>query len=191
MTAIRRGKPVGARWWRLRRNPLRRRSYLVEAWLLLAAWTLAVLAAVGAGVLTACAVEQELDGLRAERHAVPAALTENAERTMSSLDGGGGDRAWATVRWTAADGTTRTGVTRAGSTTRVWLDEEGRLMPEPATPDQAELQGAVLGAVAAVSAGAVVCLAGWAASSRVDRRRLAQWDTEWALVGPEWGRKAG
>lgn len=44
----------------------RRRSYFVEARLLLGTRTPAVLAAVGAGVLTAHAVEQNLDGLRAE-----------------------------------------------------------------------------------------------------------------------------
>ncbi|MEU2879366.1 hypothetical protein ABZ651_24505, partial [Streptomyces sp. NPDC007070] len=34
---------AGVRWWRWRRNPLRRTSDVVEAWLLLVAWTLAVL----------------------------------------------------------------------------------------------------------------------------------------------------
>ncbi|MEU6144512.1 hypothetical protein ABZ848_29690 [Streptomyces sp. NPDC047081] len=185
------------RWWRIRRNPLRRRSYLVEAWLLAATGILAVAAAVAAGVLTAVAVERNLDGLRAVRHPVPAVLTEDAERVTSGSDGTDDGHAWATVRWTAADGTTRTGITRvdagskAGSATRVWLDAKGRLVPEPASADEAELEGSVLGTAAAVSAGVSVILVGCWAYARLERRRLDQWDTEWALIGPQWGRRTG
>jgi hypothetical protein len=183
-------------WWRLRRNPLRRHSYRVEAWLRLAAGILAVIAAIVAGVLTAHAVERDLDGLRAERHAVTAVVTEDANRTIG-VEGADADRAWAHVRWTAADGTTRTGVARvdsaskAGSTTLVWLDAKGRLVPEPATAGEAELQGAVLGLAAGMGAGAAVVLLGGLACARLDRRRQEQWDMEWTLIGPQWGRKTG
>ncbi|MGK3938299.1 hypothetical protein RKD19_001045 [Streptomyces canus] len=184
------------RWWRLRRNPLRRRSYLVEAWLRSVTGILAVTFAIVMGVLAAHAVEGDLDGLRAERHAVPAVLTTDAKDTVG-VEGTDADRAWAHVRWTAADGTPRTGVarvdstSRAGSTTRVWLDAEGRLVPEPATAGEAEFQGAVLGAAAAVGTGAAVLLLGGLACARLDRRRQDQWDTEWALIDPRWGRKTG
>jgi len=197
MTPDRSGKPARVRWWRLRHNPLRRRSYLVEAWLLLAAWTLAAVAAVGTGVWTAHAVERSIEGLRAQRHSVRAVLTKDAERTVGTADGTDNDRAWATVRWTAADGTKHTGITRvdtgskAGSTTRVWLDAEGRLVPAPATADQARVQGAVLGGVAAVGTGSAVLLVGWGVCGRLERRRLDQWDAEWARVGPQWGHKTG
>ncbi len=183
-----------ARWWRLRRNPLRRPSYVVEAWLRLATGILAVTAAIVAGVLTARAVESDLDGLRAERHAVPAVVTTDARATVG-VEGTDADRAWAHVRWTAADGTARTGIARVdsasevGSTTLVWLDAKGRLVPEPATAGEAELQGVVLGTVAAVGAGTVVVLLGCLACARLDRRRQEQWDVEWALIGPQWGRK--
>ncbi|MET7690352.1 hypothetical protein ABZT06_20615 [Streptomyces sp. NPDC005483] len=196
MIRIRRRRQGQVRWWRLRRNPLRRRSYLVEAWLRLATGILAVTAAIVAGVLTAHAVEGDLDGLRAERHAVPAVVTEDAKRNIS-VEGTDSDRAWAHVRWKAADGTPRTGVARVdtasriGSTTLVWLDAKGRLVPEPATVDEAELQGAVLGAAAAVSAGASVILLGCLACAGLDRRRQEQWDMEWTLIGPQWGRKTG
>ncbi|MHC3469869.1 Rv1733c family protein [Streptomyces sp. 7R007] len=188
---------TATRWWRLRRSPLRRTSYLVEAWLLPAAWLLALAAAVVAGVLTARTVQHSSDALRSQRHAVPAVLTQDAQRTTSSVDGDGGDRAWARVRWTLPDGTTRTGVARvdaggrAGSTTRVWLDRQGRLVPQPASAGQAQMQSLVLGTVAAVSAGSVVLLAGWGVCSLLERRRLAAWDTEWALVSPGWRGKTG
>ncbi|MDN3027825.1 hypothetical protein [Streptomyces sp. S.PB5] len=183
--------------WRFRRSPLRRPSYLVEAWLLIATWTLAVVAAVVTGTLTARAIEQNINGLRAERHAVSAVLTEDAELSPSAAEGSDGGRAWATVRWTGQDGRVRTGVarvepgTKAGSPTRIWLDTEGRLVPAPATPDQAELHGTALGTVAAVGAGSAVLLAGWSGCARLDRRRLAQWDKEWADFDPRWGHRTG
>jgi hypothetical protein len=92
---------------------------------LLAAWTLAVVVAVGAGVWAALAVERNADAPRAERHPVPAVLTEDAERAVGAADDSDSDRAWVTARWTAADGTKHTGLSRvdsdskAGSTTRV------------------------------------------------------------------------
>ncbi|MFJ2238038.1 hypothetical protein [Streptomyces sp. NPDC087859] len=182
-------------WWRLRPSPLRRRSYLVEAWLLLVTWTLAVTAAVVAGVVTAPAAERDINGLRAQRHSVPAVLTENAEQSVA--EGGDGDRAWATVRWTGRDGRAHTGVarvdpgSRAGSPAEVWLDTDDRLVPEPSSAEQAEFHGAVLGTVAAVLAGAAVVLVGWGGRAWLERRRLAQWDKEWAGFGKQRGRKTG
>jgi hypothetical protein len=195
MKGTRRRRQGRVWWWRLRRNPLRRRSYLVEAWLLVATWILAVAAAFGAGVLTAHAVEHDLDALRAERHAVKAVTTEDAHRATGA-EGTGADKAWAHVRWAAADGATRTGVarvdsaTKAGGTTRVWLDAKGNLVPEPATADEARLQGAVLGSATALGAGVAVILLGGLTRARLDRRRQDQWDMEWALIDPQ-GRKTG
>lgn len=71
---------------RLRRNPLRRRSYLVEAWLLLLTWTLAIVAAVVTGVATAYAVQRNMDSRRAERHPFTAALTEKADLPTSATE---------------------------------------------------------------------------------------------------------
>lgn len=197
MTTVRHGRPARTRWWRLRRNPLRRSSYLVEAWLLLATWVLALVAAVAGGVHMAGVVERDVDTLRADRHAVQAVLTENAVGTTSSVDGDGTVHAWATVRWTAADGTRHTGVTRvapdsrAGGTVRIWVDSRNRLVPTPATAEQAALQGAVMGAVAAVTVGGLVLLAGWAACACLDRGRRDQWDAEWTRLDRQWGGTRG
>jgi hypothetical protein len=197
MTGIRSRRQGRVRWWRLRRNPLRRRSYLVEAWLLFATGILALGAAIVAGVLTAHAVERDLDSLRAQRHKVPAVVTQDV-RPAPGVDGMQGDQVWAHVRYQAANGKTRTGVARvdsarskAGGRTDVWLDARGNLVREPTTADEAEFQGAVMGAVAAVSAGTAVIFASWFARARMDRRRQEQWDAEWALIDPRWGRRTG
>ncbi|MFJ9535935.1 hypothetical protein ACIRPX_01555 [Streptomyces sp. NPDC101225] len=191
------GRRGRVRWWRLRRNPLRRRSYLVEAWLLFATGLLALGGAIAAGVLTAHAVQRDLDGVRAGRHQVPAVVTQGV-RPAPAVDGMDGGGVWAHVRYTAADGTTRTGLarvdsarSRTGSTTAVWLDARGNLVREPATAGEAEFQGAVTGAVAAVAAGAAVIMISWCARARMDRRRQEQWDMEWALIDPRWGRRTG
>ncbi|MEU6378724.1 hypothetical protein [Streptomyces sp. NPDC046909] len=181
--------------WRFRRSPLRRPSYLVEAWLLLVTWTLAVVTAVVAGAVTAQGVERDMNRLRAERHAVPALLTQDAQQPPA--EGGDTDQAWATVHWTGADGTAHKGVARvepggrAGSPTRIWLDTEGHVVSEPATAAQAELNGAVLGAATALVAFAAVAFTGLSGCARLERRRLARWDEEWAEIGPQWGRMTG
>ncbi|MFG2788167.1 hypothetical protein [Streptomyces sp. NPDC048419] len=184
-------------WWRLRRNPLRRRSYLVEAWLLLATGVLALGAAITAGVLIAHAVERDLNGLRAERHKAPAVVTQTV-RPAPGVDGMDAGQMWAHVRYTAADGQARTGIARvdserskAGSATVVWLDARDRLVREPTTAEEAAFQGAVMGAVAAVSAGTAVIFISCFTRACMDRRRQDQWDTEWALIEPRWGRKTG
>ncbi|MET7479283.1 hypothetical protein ABZT17_33660 [Streptomyces sp. NPDC005648] len=195
MTTVRHGRPAGRRWWRLRPNPLRRRSYVVEAWLLLATWVLALTAAVAGGVYIAGAVERDVDALRATRHTAQAVLTGNAVRTTYSVDGTA--QAWAGVRWTAADGTSHTGVarvaadSRAGGTVRIWVDGKNRLVPAPGSAEQADLQGAVVGVVAALTVGGLVLLAGWGACARLDRGRLDRWDEDWTRLDRQWGGTRG
>ncbi|MFG3203607.1 hypothetical protein [Streptomyces sp. NPDC048192] len=53
---MKRPRSTRVRGWRWRRNPLRRRSDVVDAWLLLAAWTVALVSGLVVGLLTADAV---------------------------------------------------------------------------------------------------------------------------------------
>jgi hypothetical protein len=182
--------------WRWRSNPLRRRSDVVEAWLLLAVWVLAVAAGAVVGAATAHSVERNLNERRAERHAVSAVVAEDAPDTVSTTTGTRG-QAWVTVRWTAADGSPRTGTARvqpgtgSGATVRVWLDRHGNVVPAPLSSGEAELQGIALGTATAVGAGATVVFLGWVVRGRLERRRLARWDMEWARIGPQWGHRTG
>ncbi|MFM9589234.1 hypothetical protein ACKI1J_12075 [Streptomyces scabiei] len=184
------------RLWRWRPNPLRRRSDIVEGWLLLAVCALAVVTGAFVGAATAYGVERDMNEQRAERHPVRAVLVEDASESVSATARVGG-QVWADVRWTAADGSPRTGTARVepgsdeGTTVRVWLDRHGNVVPEPLNSDEAGLQGAVLGAAAAVGAALAVSCLGRVVHGRVERRRLAAWDTEWAKVGPQWGQRTG
>ncbi|MEV0223231.1 hypothetical protein [Streptomyces sp. NPDC050704] len=190
MAALRGPRVLLWRWWP---NPLRRRSDALEAWIVLAAWTLTLLAGVLAGLATARSVEHSLDRERAEWRAVPALLTERAPGTTTT----GAERVWARVRWTAADGSAHTGQTRveagstAGTAVTVWNDRDGRLATRPATEAQADLRAALVGTLAGMSAAVLPFAGGRTVRGRLERRRMEAWDAEWEQVGPQWGWKTG
>ncbi|GDY78696.1 hypothetical protein SAV31267_081810 [Streptomyces avermitilis] len=138
-----RRKPL-ARWrrnplWRWRRNQLRRRSDVLEAWVLLSAWTVTVLCGVLTGLAAAHSVEQGLARERAEWRPVRALVAEDAPESSAAASSGA-DRVWAKVRWTTANGSTHSGQARvaAGSATgtpvTVWTDRDGLLVTKPVPP---------------------------------------------------------
>ncbi|MFD1659268.1 hypothetical protein ACFSL4_13910 [Streptomyces caeni] len=185
------------RWlWRWRRNSLRRRSDRVEAWIVLVTWFFVLLAGAFAGQAAAGAVQDGLDARRAQSSPVRAVLAEDAAKrpqTTPYADGA----VWAQVRWTAADGSARTGLakvgadSKAGSTTTVWTDRTGELVPRPATAAEARLQALLLGALAGLGAAGGVLAGGWLVRGRLERRRLQAWDREWEQIGPRWRRTIG
>ncbi|MFE0477321.1 hypothetical protein ACFW2V_37570 [Streptomyces sp. NPDC058947] len=191
-----RRKAAPVRLWRWRSNPLRRRSDRVEAWIVLAGWVLAVLCGAVAALAAATAVDGSLSAQRAQTRAVPAVLTERAPRTPQvTTDGSGGDTVWATVRWTAPDGSPHTGRTEvepdaaAGTRVTVWTDRAGRLAAAPLSPTESRFQAVGTGVLAGAGAGAAVWACGRLARLRLDRRRLQRWDAEWARVGPQWRKR--
>ncbi|MFF4359992.1 hypothetical protein [Streptomyces sp. NPDC001604] len=182
------------RFWRWRHNPLRRHSDVMEAWILLATWTIALVCGLLAGSAADAAMQDSLAARRAAVHAVSAELTRNADSTANvSTDGGA--TVWGTVRWTAADGTTHTGLTRvdpsstAGTSVTVWVDNRGALTTRPPTEGDARGQSAVTGALAAAGAAGVALACGRLTRQRLDRRRLRAWEAEWEQVGPQWRKK--
>ncbi|MFC9927488.1 hypothetical protein [Streptomyces sp. NPDC127190] len=181
--------------WRWRRNPLKRRADVVEAWVLLGAWLLTVLAGLLGGLMAARSVEQGLAGERASRHAVVARVVGRVPKPAAEGGrAGAGDQVWATMRWTAPDGSVHTGRiqveagTRDGTTLTVWTDPRGRLTDRPTTATEAALRAALAGALVGASAAAVPFAGGLLLRGRLERRRMAAWDTEWARLGPQWGR---
>ncbi|MGJ5749743.1 Rv1733c family protein [Streptomyces puniciscabiei] len=181
--------------WRWRRNPLRRRADVVEAWVVLGAWLLTVLAGVAAGLVAAGTVEHGLARERAAWRPVVAHVVERAPGTSPMhRHATAGERVWAKVGWTVADGSTHTGQvrvepgSRAGTPVTVWTDPQGRLVGRPASASEAAFRGNLIGCLVGVSAAAVPLVGGLALRGRLERRRMRAWDTEWARLGPQWGR---
>ncbi|WP_330455581.1 hypothetical protein OIB37_01040 [Streptomyces sp. NBC_00820] len=185
------------RLWRWRRNPLRRRSDVAEAWIVLVAWTLAVLGGGFAGVVAAQVTDSGFAARRAEVHAVSAVLTDDVAKTPTAASGDDRGRVWATVRWTDPGGSPHTGLVKVfpgapdGTRLTVWTNRAGRVVSEPVTGTEATFQVVLTGALVAPLAGAAVWAAGWAGRSLLMRRRLAEWDEEWKQAGPEWRRFSG
>ncbi|MGW3498525.1 Rv1733c family protein [Streptomyces sp. NPDC001020] len=195
MRTIRRRTGARVWLWRWRRNPLRRRSDRVEAWILLGSWLLALLAGVLAGRMTAASVDHALAARRAETHTVSAVLTKDADRQVESDYSDGG--VWAKVRWSNPDGTTRTALTRvepglkAGAPVTVWTDRAGALVPRPATEGQTRVEASLVGGLGGLSAAGGVLFCGRLVRARLDRQRMQAWDQEWEQVGPRWRRTTG
>jgi hypothetical protein len=187
---------VTVRWWRWRRNALKRRVDVVEAWVVLAGWVLALLGGLVAGVIAAGTVERAAERQRAESHQVTAVVVEDAPgpspaRTASD------HRVWGKVRWTAPDGSTHREEARvaprapAGSTISVWVNRSGDLTSRPVSGGEVWLHTAMGGALAGAFAGGAVLGVVWLTRLALDRRRLAQWDAEWERIDTRRGWKTG
>lgn len=191
-----RGKPVRTRWWRWRSNPLRRRDDVVEAWIVLVVWALVVVGGTIAGLLTAHAADEEFARQRAERHPVRAVLLTDLSRGTSTVPSSG-DKAVARVRWSAPDGSARTGRTlvdtglRSGTRLVIWQDTRGVLVTAPPNTTKAGVEAGVLGALAGLAVTGAVYATGALARWRLERRRIDEWGREWDLVGPRWGHRTG
>ncbi|MFK4145362.1 hypothetical protein [Streptomyces sp. NPDC004065] len=183
------------RLWRWRHNPLRRREDVVEAWIVLVTWLVVVVGGAIAGTLTALAADREFAWQRADRQPVRAVLADDSPR--SSSNDGNGYREPVKVRWTAPDGTTRTGRTLvatgldAGASVTVWQNGRGALTTEPPGPTEARVEAALFGVSAALALAGLACGTSALARWRLDRRRYDQWGAEWDLIGPRWDQKTG
>ncbi|MDX2593179.1 MULTISPECIES: hypothetical protein [Streptomyces] len=190
----RRGRRGGV-LWRWRKNPLRRREDILEAWVVLAVWLVVVIGSAAAAVVTARAAGAEFAHQRADRSQVRAVLLADAPGGTSAAWSSGG-RVWVPLRWTAPDGTSRTGRApvdsglRAGARVVVWQDGHGRIAAgRPTGGADGVVQAGLFGAAAALAVAAPACLAGAVARAHLDRRRLTRWDREWERVGPHWGHR--
>ncbi len=193
------GRPARlARQMGLGRNPLRRRTDRIEAWISAA---LLVAFLIGAPLLASGLGRWVHQGGMAEQraqqswHQTPAVLVAAAPRVpMYQFR-----LSWQTTvpvqaRWRGPAGQPRSGEvaapagSRAGRTVQIWVDGSGRATGAPL--GGAGLTRRVVGAeVLAPAALAVLllCLAGvvrWL----LNRRRLADWETAWASIGPRWSR---
>ncbi|MFG2325922.1 hypothetical protein [Streptomyces sp. NPDC048568] len=192
---MRRTRTVRRSLWRWRRNPLRRREDVLEAWTLLLVWLLVAVAAPVAGILGAQASAHSSAQRRADHHPVTAVLLSDASRNALA-DGTTGGRVDASVRWTAPDGTRHSGKatvdenTKAGSRVTVWTDRQDRLTTAPPTASQAGVDAVFMGAASTFAVVTAAAAGYYGFKLVLDRRRHAAWEDEWREIGSQWGRAA-
>lgn len=126
----------------------------------------------------------------ASRHQVTAVA-------LSVIPPGAGDPVWqAQARWQAPNGKVVTDevpvppAIKVGGKLQVWTDRSGGQTTAPLADSQVAEQ-ADLGKMAGViGTAAVVTVAGALARWRLNRRRMAAWDTDWHATGPRWTTRA-
>jgi hypothetical protein len=192
------------RWMKLTRrlgrdgNPLRRRSDLMEAWLLPASIAAFLALCPVVAMVTGAWVHADNAAARHAQlswHRVEAVLLQSAAGPMMSDNGANTWVVWTPAKWTA-DGRRYVGdvpaaaKSRSGSTIAVWLDREGKVRTPPLTA--AQLGSRVVTATSFALAILAVLLAGlaWLLRRALDKRRLAGWELAWLAIGPRWTHQA-
>ncbi|MEU7279875.1 hypothetical protein AB0A69_13980 [Streptomyces sp. NPDC045431] len=190
--------------WRWRHNPLRRTTDLAEAWTAFAALLLICLVAPAVGWASSAATEASLQRTariqHEQRHPVTAEVMGPArgyEGSPRAPEASAEHRLREPVaaRWTAQDGTVRTGIVTAarhtvepGDTLRIWVDDRGRPVDRPMDADTVRDHAVLAGIGVAVGFAGLVEVARRAVVGQLTRRRYARLDQEWARTGPDWGR---
>ncbi|MFF8943424.1 hypothetical protein ACF1A5_14380 [Streptomyces sp. NPDC014864] len=193
------GSRTRLRGRRRRHSPLRRRSDVVEAWTTLAVAVLLFLGAPLAGVAAAWWAHDAARAVaaveRADRHRVPAEVVGRVPGSPTPARSGGEHTARAKVRWGGPGREARTAVARVPAAARhgdrldVWLDSRGRAVPPPPDGTTVWQNTLTVGAAATGGTAALVLLVHSAVRRVALRRRLAEWEREWARLGPEWTRR--
>lgn len=191
------GPPPRPLLWRWRRNPLRRRTDALQAWLGLGVLITVLAVAPVVAVLVADTARGHYEGTarhqKQTRYEADAALTEDAPRHPEP----GSDEEKRTrypveVRVVTREGRTRTTRTEvqpgltAGNTVRIWVTADGEATDAPLTAGEIRSRTMGWALVAAIG----VALTGAAAHAltglALRRRNLAHWDTAWAETAPRW-----
>jgi hypothetical protein len=172
------------------RNALRRSSDRIEGAILVVLLAAFGVAAVAASVFGTRIYHSQRAGAAVLRPAV-AVLTRTGPG--DSLGGDG----QALARWRAPGGRPEAGTltlvtapdiwdATAGTRVPVWLTPAG----EPAAPPPSRalmiFDAALLAIWAACGAGMALTCCYWLCRRALDRRRLAAWESAWAMTGPRW-----
>lgn len=183
--------------WRLRRNPLRRRSDVIQGWigvgLLLVALAGTPLAMFKAGDAAHRHYSRSAQNQAETRHRTTAVLVEDARRHPEPGSAEARESRYPTkVRFTDPHGNTRTATTDVepalpkGSIIGVWADTEGAITDPPLAPDQIRNRAMGSALIAALAVHATAAGA-YATVCRIfERRNLAAWDSAWAGTAPRW-----
>ncbi|MEU9166621.1 DUF3592 domain-containing protein [Streptomyces sp. NPDC048420] len=187
------------RGWRWRRNPLRRRSDVVEAWTVLTVALLLILVAPLVGAVVGWWAHDDARAVasaqRAERHRVHAEVVGKVPDSPPAVQGGRERSYRVAVRWAEAGGVVKTatarvpGGTEQGEKVDVWFDSRGRSVAPP--PDETAIwqHTVTMGACGVGAAVAVILLGHSLVRGAAGRHRLAEWERDWALTEPQWTRR--
>jgi hypothetical protein len=188
-----------ARIFGLDRNPLRRASDRVEAWIrvgLVALFvTLGPLAAVAAGHWAYHAQVAAINAQAANTHAVKAVLLEPTTTSGDMALARLGGQVWARAQWERAGAPPQTGEVPVpaglptGSAVTVWLSTSGQVT---GPPDRGGFVDAIVFAAMMALAIVGIMLAGALRVTQVflNRRRLDAWEKAWSATEPRWtGRR--
>jgi hypothetical protein len=186
-----------ARGVRPDRNPLRRRSDRVEAFifggLVVAAAAGAPVAATMAGNWAYADTARAAQLQQETRHPAWATLVAPPQATVSGYTISGMTPALA--RWTTPSGALRTGQVSVpsgsakGTAVAIWIDQAGDVTTPPLTPAQVDDQGTLMAFVTAAATLMACLVAALATRFVVNRRRMAAWTADWAVTAPKWARQ--
>lgn len=185
---------AGPPWRGHSHDPFRRRTDRMSAWARIVAGVAVTVAAPTTGVLVtdafAASLRQDESLERTTAVAQEGATHPTAFAENSSA------RALATVKWEAADGTSRTGEasvpvnTKARAQVTIWLDERGKPKQPPPPAEDIRAMSVSAGVLAGTGT-SVVVLGGYQLTKlRIAALCAREWEREWAAVEPLWsGRK--
>jgi hypothetical protein len=185
-----------ARTLGLDRNPLRRASDRVEAWIrvgLLAGFLLAGPIAAQAAAGWAHQAGTPGPGAGAgSAHPVRAVLLQPAAAVHAGAAPASTAQVWVRARWDSPGAPARSGEVLAplgspvGSVVTAWVDASGRVTAPPPEPGQTANE-TVLAVIVALAAVAVALLAVLRLTQRfLNWRRLAAWEAAWSATAPRW-----
>lgn len=200
---MRRHKRLTRLGWRWRRNALRRRTDVVESWLVLIT-TLLFCAVPAVGVWAGHSVDRTLQRVvrtqRSERSLVAATLQPGkpakGDLTISSsgVTKSSAVTHASTLRWTGPDHSVHTAAVSSDLQIRhrggilLWTDHKGALVPPPLDPATATTHSVLAGFAAGTAGGGLVLISKELLMWRLMRRRMDSWEREWARFGQDWGR---
>jgi hypothetical protein len=146
------------------------------------------------GSLTHASLAEKGEQEAGTRHEVVATLIDDAP--LASADGHGDAtiaKPMVRATWQQADASTWTGRVkasdglRAGAKVNIWLDNrDNSVVPAPIKPIDAEAAAMLLAFVGWLGAVGLLALAQFGVHRVLDRRRVRDWDEQWAQVEPDW-----
>ncbi|MGW6268305.1 Rv1733c family protein [Streptomyces sp. NPDC055060] len=183
--------------WRWRRNPLRRRTDLLQGWIAVGLFLAVLVATPAAVVLVGDTARRHLEQTARHqadtRHRTTAVLVHDAPRHPEPGSAEARKTRYpVTVRFTDRHGHGHTAqadvepALAAGDSVRVWADDDGELTEPPLTTDEVRDHTTgyvVLAAMAVPILGAAACAG---VHRRLERHNLARWDAAWARTAPRW-----